>query len=149
MGFAPKKILVPTDFSKHSDAAAAAALDLAARFGATVTLLHVVPLTDYVAHAASLNAADPQLRELQPVLHRAAKASIAAEVARLAPAAKVDTDVIDGPPPAEICAYAKEHGVDLIVLGSHGLTGMKHLLLGSIAERVVHHATVPVLVVRD
>jgi len=149
MPFSPRKILVPTDFSKHSDRATQAALELAAKFGATVTLLHVVPLSDYANYASHLTPGNPELEQLQSVLHQAAEKSIAAEVARLAPSAKVDAATIDGPPPAEICAYAKERGFDLIVIGSHGLTGFKHLLLGSVAERVVHHASVPVLVVRD
>ena len=149
MPFAPKKILVPTDFSTHSDRAADVAIELAAKFGAKVTLLHVVPLSDYANYAAHLAPGSAEFEHLQRTLHNAATKSIAAEVARLSATTKVDADTVDGPPPAEICAYAKEHGVDLIVIGSHGLTGFKHLLLGSVAERVVHHSGVPVLVVRE
>jgi nucleotide-binding universal stress UspA family protein len=149
MRFQPKKILVPTDFSLHSDRAVSAAIELAQPFGATVTLLHVVPMSDYATYAARLAPGSSEFDRLQSSLHEAATKSIAAEVARLSSKLELSGDTVDGPPPAEICAYAKEHGFDLIVIGSHGLSGFKHLLLGSVAERVVHHATVPVLVVRD
>lgn len=149
MAFRPKKILVPTDFSVHSDQALSAAIELAGQYGAAITLLHVVPLSDYAAYASQLSPAGGELDSLQGALHQAAQKTISAQLDRLPNKASVTTAVIDGPAPAEICDYAKENGFDLIVLASHGHTGVKRLLLGSIAERVVHHATVPVLVMRD
>ncbi|MFT3843041.1 MAG: universal stress protein [Myxococcaceae bacterium] len=149
MAFRPKKILVPTDFSLHSDEALTAAIELATQYGAAITLLHVVPLSDYTAYASQLSPAGAQLDSLETALHQAAQKSIAAQLQRLPTQATIATAVIDGPAPAEICDYAKANGFDLIVLASHGHTGVKRLLLGSIAERVVHHATIPVLVMRN
>lgn len=59
-----------------------------------------------------------------------------------------EADVIGGAPDDAIVAYAQEHGADLIVMGSHGHTGLRHLLMGSVAEHVLRHAACPVLIVR-
>jgi universal stress protein A len=60
---------------------------------------------------------------------------------------QIDTKVIIGEPFGDICHVTEEEKVDLLVMGSHGRTGMSHVLLGSVAERVVRHAPCPVLVV--
>ena len=59
-----------------------------------------------------------------------------------------EADVVRGDPDDAIVEYAREHGADLIVMGSHGHTGLRHLLMGSVAEHVLRHAPCPVLIVR-
>jgi nucleotide-binding universal stress UspA family protein len=150
MPFHPKKILVPTDFSPFAQAAADAALELAQRFEARLVLVHAVPLPVYSSYAAGMEGASISLVEIQEALHAAGEKDGAREVERLSGrGVPVELVVLDGPPPAEICAQAEALGADLIVIGSHGRTGLKRFLLGSVAENVVRHAPVPVLVVRE
>jgi nucleotide-binding universal stress UspA family protein len=68
--------------------------------------------------------------------------------AEVAGAARVEAAKVAGEPAAEIVSFAREQGVDLLVLGTHGRTGLEHALMGSIAERVVRRARCPVLTVR-
>lgn len=121
-----REILLATDFSEPSRAAARVAVEYARRFGARLHLLHVVsPTTD--------PAPRPTLEHL------------AEELGREVP---VVTAVVSGLPVAEeIVRYARTHRIDLIVVGTHGRTGPSRLLLGSVAERVVRTAPCPVLAV--
>lgn len=149
MSFAPRRILVATDFSTFASAAADAAIALARRFDARVTLLHAIPLSAFAVFSTG-DAPGFDTAEMEEAVRAAAAKSGAAELTRLlASNVPVDVATVDGPPPAEICAYAAAQGFDLIVIGSHGRTGLQRLLLGSVAERVVRHASVPVLVVRQ
>jgi nucleotide-binding universal stress UspA family protein len=133
------RILVPTDFSRPSDAALTHARSLAGSTGATLHVLHVV---DNLFLRAVL--ADPRdyetaaLRQLQdrvPVDDRGAPAILVVE--------RSDE------PAAEITSYAHAHSIDLIVMGTHGRGRMAHLLLGSVAEKVARTAPCPVLTMRD
>ena len=140
----PSLILVPVDFSETTRLSIDYALEICAKFSARLSLLHVqkppiVPGTElgfnyaeYLEHL-SHTAAD-RLKELAAAL----PASCGAQ-----------TQVLEGIPWDLIVQYAAEHQVDLIVMPTHGRSGLKHLLLGSVAERVVRHAHCPVLVVRD
>lgn len=119
------EILVATDFSEASDAAARTALDYARRFGARLHLLHV-------AWAGS----DPTVP--------AALTKLAADFGASVP---VVTAVESGLPAAQIVRYADRKGIGLIVLGTHGRTGVTRALLGSVAERVIRTASCPVLTV--
>jgi nucleotide-binding universal stress UspA family protein len=131
------RILVPTDFSKPSDAALAHARRLATNTGATLHLLHVV---DNMFLRAVLG--DPHdyeaaaLRQLQERALADGKSSVLA-VER------------SDEPADEITSYARTHGIDLIVMGTHGRGRMAHLLLGSVAEKVAQTAPCPVLTMRD
>jgi nucleotide-binding universal stress UspA family protein len=121
---AVRDILLATDFSEASEPAVRVARDYAYRFGARVHLVHVAAPSD-----------------------PGAAARLGGIAATFAPA-EVVARVLGGPAPAAaIVGYAREHGIDLIVLGTHGRTGVSHLLLGSIAERVVRTAPCPVLTV--
>ncbi len=140
-----KTICCPIDFSDASRAAMEVAVDLARRMGARLTLLHAYPVPGYTFPDGSVVASPRMLQELaeQATRHlaewqRQAQALGAPEVA-------IHTAV--GEPAAEIVAWAKEQKLDLLVLGTHGRTGLEHALMGSVAERVVRRAHVPVLTV--
>ena len=140
-----KTILVPSDFSECSDEALLYGLELARRFGARLHLLHVVqdPATQpWAAEGFALPLFDV-VEEWQKQAERKLHAAVPdADRDRVTVASVVAT------PYAAILAYAAAHEVDLIVMGTHGRSGVSHMLLGSIAERVVRRAPCPVLTVR-
>lgn len=136
-------ILVPTDFSYASDAALGYARMLAARFGAALHLLHVV---DEPGSWSEVYAALP---EIQLRLSADAAKRLEAMAACLPPPVQATSAVVCGAPVPSIVKVAESKGADLIVMGTHGRRGMGHLLLGSVAERVVRLAPCPVLTVRE
>ena len=140
-----KKILVPMDFSNLSKDALPWATFLAAQFKAEVVLLHVVekfPIDYLMGRELTSHTIVPLMKQAETNLERA--------TTDLAKAfdLKMSAVVRAGKPYAEICEAAKVLEADLIVLTTHGYTGLKHVWLGSTAERVVRHALCPVLVVR-
>jgi nucleotide-binding universal stress UspA family protein len=141
-----KKILVPIDFSELSHRALAYACDLARDNSAALTLLHIYQLPQnlfpdgYLAFTAS--ATEELLRYLERGLSDTQK-DIGQRIR-----GPVSTKLVQGVPHVEIVREAEEGGFDLVVMGSHGRTGLRHALLGSVAERVVRRAPCPVLVVR-
>jgi universal stress protein A len=139
-------ILVPTDFSGTSDAALDYAYALARRLDASVQLLHVID--DPVADGLSPEACIVEGPALRTALLENARDRLAHRVAGEEPRVPVQTEVIFGHGPRTICEYAADRGIDLIVMGTHGRTGVAHVLLGSVAERVVRTAPCPVLTVR-
>lgn len=140
-------ILVPTDFSDTSDAALDFARAIAENFGASLHLLHVFedPLATGAFGAEAYAPIPPATRD---ALIEDAAARLAH---RLPPADELryggTTEIVGGVSAPTIVEYARKHGVDLIVMGTHGRTGMAHLLMGSVAERVVRCAECPVLTV--
>lgn len=140
-----KTILVPSDFSECSDAAIRYGLELARRFDAKLHLLHVVmdPATQpWAAEGLSIPMLE-SVAQWQKDAHQRLAASVpAADAGRATVVTTIAT------PYQEILRYAAENAVDLIVMGTHGRSGMSHMLLGSIAERVVRRAPCPVLTVR-
>ncbi len=141
-----KKILVPTDFSAYAKDAARLAIELAKRFEATLSFVHVFQSVAYVLPEGYMLYSAPQLGEILDDLDKLLSAEKSA--AQSAGASHVDGDLVEGVPATEIVRYAREKGCDLIVMGTHGRTGIKHALLGSIAEKVVRSADCPVLIVR-
>ncbi len=140
-----KKVLCPTDFSDGSREAIAAAVDLAKRLGGDITLLHVFQPVAYtmpegIALATPQVMADLQLR-VGETLERWRGETAAMGV-------EVTTATAMGAPFAEIVRYARDNAYDLIVLSTHGRSGLKHALLGSVAEKVVRKSDVPVLTIR-
>jgi nucleotide-binding universal stress UspA family protein len=136
-----RRILVPIDFSADSQHALQYALDVGAQLGATVTPVHVLERIPYQGEWLSppnLSDFTPSTQHLMTELRKLiAGSKFAAEpVVRVGHAAE------------EIVAAARDQGTDLIILSTHGYTGMRHVLLGSVAEKVLHHATCPVLAVR-
>ena len=136
-------ILVPTDFSYTSDAALGYARMLAARFGASLHLLHVV---DEPGSWSEVYAAIPDIRDR---LSADAGRRLEALAACMPTELKATSAVICGAPVPTIVRVAQSKGIDLIVMGTHGRRGMGHVLLGSVAERVVRLAPCPVLTVRE
>jgi nucleotide-binding universal stress UspA family protein len=139
------RILVPTDFSDQAQGALACARTMAERFGASLHLLHV--LEDPYATSAY---ATEVYGYLPPGLKESWQKNAEGRLATLLPASQVHTSsVIFGSPAKAIVEYADANAFDLIVMGTHGRSGVVHLLLGSVAERVVRTAQCPVLTVRE
>jgi nucleotide-binding universal stress UspA family protein len=142
----PRQILVPIDFSDCSYEALRYALAFAAHFRAGVILLHVIEVypIDYVLGLESTIEANGWLAEqAQSRLVQSAKRCAGADHVQ------VSAIVRFGRPFREITNAAKERQVDLIITGTHGFTGLRHLQLGSTAEKVVRYASCPVIVVRE
>ncbi len=138
-------ILVPIDFSEPSRRALRSAIQFAERFGARITLLHVVePLDqpDFAYFPLSLDSGKiiKMAKRKLDVLARMPKGGKCAIETKL---------VRTGKPFHEITEAARELKVDLVIISTHGYTGVKHALLGSTAERVVRHAPCPVLTIRE
>ena len=140
-----KRILVPTDFSTHADAAYQYALELAQAFAASVHLINVVEDPN-AAGMWSSEVYTAEIAGLQLNLVRDAKHRLEATVA--SGTANVSTEVRTGNSARQILEVAKEQGVDLIVMGTHGRTGIAHVVMGSVAEKVVRLAPCPVLTLR-
>jgi len=138
------KILVPTDFSEHSAYALSYAVDLAQRYEAALSLVHVYPVVNYAAAEGFALYTPEQLAELLSKLGDQLK--IAEEQARALGVSRISTTLLQGEAYKEILELAA--GFDLIVMGTHGRTGFKHALMGSVAEKLVRTAPCPVLTVR-
>jgi universal stress protein A len=139
-------ILVATDFSPASAGALEYARLLARTLGASLRLVHVVD--DPLLAAAWSEAYAFDTTELRDRLRRGAEAEIA-KVAATITDVPVATEVIVGSPARAIIGRTAEPDIDLVVMGTHGRSGVSHLLLGSVAERVVRTARCPVLTVRE
>lgn len=139
------KILVPTDLSDLSLMGLDYAQLLATQFNAHISLLHVicivpeftaVPIDPGIAPSCctndSLSTESPERFLAKKIQHNG----------------NITYIVRRGEPYREIITFAQEEGVDLIVMATHGRTGLAHVFLGSVAEKVVHHSTIPVLTVK-
>ena len=132
------RILCATDFSVSSEKAVQYAEKLALDLGADLILLHSFPTPVNWTPEGQLHPEDPRIQEqLNAVL---ATSPVAAKVVRVLQA---------GDPAPVICWVGQEHQCDLIVMGTHGRTGVSHLLFGSVAEYVLRNARCPVLCIRD
>jgi nucleotide-binding universal stress UspA family protein len=140
-----KTILVPSDFSECSDAAVRYGLELARRFDAKLHLLHVVQ--DPATQAWAAEGFTLPILEVVAQWQKEAQTRLIASVPA-ADAGRVTAFVTVTSPYPEILRYANEHAVDLIVMGTHGRGAVTHMLLGSIAEKVVRRAPCAVLTVR-
>jgi nucleotide-binding universal stress UspA family protein len=141
-----KSILVPIDFSAQSEKALAYAVPFAEQFGAKLTLLHVVePVAtpDFAGSFPLIMENDKVMAECRRHLERIVKDL------EIEPKLVEKTLVRQGRSFHEIADAARTLKVDLIIISTHGHTGLKHALLGSTTERVVRHASCPVLVVRE
>jgi nucleotide-binding universal stress UspA family protein len=143
--FRIKRILVPIDFSECSTKALRYAVPLARQHGAAIELIHVISSPAYAYSEYGLISPGPVGPDLAPGSKDALNKLAAAEIPREIPST---VEVRYGAPHFEITHFAKSEQADLIVISTHGYTGLKHVLLGSVAEHVVRYAPCPVLVVR-
>ena len=143
------RILVPVDFSAHSEKAIRYATTLANKFGARLSLLHVIE-DPFITGAWQAEAFIPNIPELLDDLIKAAENRMTEYKQQLAAhGSVVESIVITGRPASAIVEQASAGPFDLIVMGTHGRTGLSHAILGSVAERVVQKAPCPVLTVHD
>jgi len=146
--FKPKNILVPTDFSEDSDLAFQMALSIAATYQARIFLLHVISnmlqrsLSDY-CHDQGI--VDRVLNE--SIVYSNEKLKEAIDKGQKNGNIKVIPDVRKGQPYEEILKEASERKIDLIVIASHGETGLKKYFMGSVTEKVMKEAKCPVLLI--
>ncbi len=139
-----KRILCPVDFSDISTRVLQTAADLANRFGAELYVIHVFQLPasslPEAVYEAPVDLEDQIQKRLGAKLNEFIKETKIPEV-------KITTGVYEGVPHVEIISSARENHADMIVMGTRGKTGLTHVLLGSVAERVIRHAEAPVLTV--
>src|SRR5881394_1068039 len=138
------RILDPTDFSEPSDAALDYARALAGKCGSVIQLLHVVE-PPFDASALSNEAYVVGTPGMYEMLVKEAQAHLATRVHAADGALR--SEIITGQSAPTILQYAADQHIDLIVMGTHGRTGLAHLLMGSVAEHVVRKACCPVLTV--
>ncbi len=140
-----KKILIPIDFSDHSLFALEYAKLFAEKFNAELILLNVV---EPIMFVADLTMGQVNIPSIEGELIQKSEDKVNEIVNALKDKYNVRGLVKLGKPYTEIIEFAKSENVDLIVIGSHGHTGVEHLLFGSTAEKVIRKSTCPVLIVR-
>jgi len=142
-----EQIVVPIDFSNTSHKALQYAVPFSAQFGARLILLHVI---EPFALSAELGYIPPEVENPCQAAMKVALEKLAKHCQQqLGAKCLIQPSVRMGVPWHEITAAANESAADLIIISTHGHTGLKHVLVGSTAERVVRHAPCPVLVVRE
>jgi nucleotide-binding universal stress UspA family protein len=142
------RILVPTDFSEHSERAAAYALELARRFDAVeVHCLHVSDIPADLLATSAYYMTGPSEHFIDQVREESQK-NLDAFIAKNLPDVPVKKAFVEGRPFVEIVRYARDNKIELMVIATHGRTGLKHALFGSVAEKVIRKAPCPVLVVK-
>ncbi len=141
-----KRILLPTDFSSYSATATNYACQMATKFDAELHLLHTLEVHLASTPGFGMGLALPQY------VHESRLAAEKALTSVLDPqwlvGRKVVQAVVEGSPKVEIVRYARTQEIDLIVLATHGRSGLAHIIIGSVAESVVRTAPCPVLTVR-
>lgn len=142
-----RSILCPTDFSAPSEAALEHALELARRFGAGVRLIHAIELPPYLSQSPFVELATGGVT-LQEHMRARSDRALADRLAGVGvpEGVRLTHEVLEGDPRRAILAASED--ADLIVMGTHGRTGIAQLLMGSVAEHVVRMSEVPVLTVR-
>jgi nucleotide-binding universal stress UspA family protein len=138
------RILVPTDGSDHAAAATDHAVRLAAEHGATVHAVFVVDTSTNLLTVSRDEVRDA-LREVGE--DASERALAAAEAAASDADVPIHTHVYEGAPSKQILAAVDDLAVDAVVIGTHGHTGLRNRLLGSVSEQVVRHAPVPVVTI--
>jgi nucleotide-binding universal stress UspA family protein len=143
---ASQRFLVPTDFSEYANQALDYAINLAEKLDARLTLLHVIQPVPMAGVDMGVTLPSTYLQDLEAEIMQ----SMESQLARVTAAGlEGEIVVVHGVPFHEILETAKTQKVDLIVMGTHGRTGLQHILLGSVAEKVVRLAPCPVLVARQ
>jgi nucleotide-binding universal stress UspA family protein len=139
-----KKILVPTDFSRPSEAALHAAIALAKKFDASIVLLHAYQIPVYAYPTTPI----APVAEITSHVEQSASNALASTARACAPTGIAITTALHvGVPWEQILKAARQHEVDVIVMGSRGLRGLPRALMGSTAERVVRYSEIPVMTI--
>jgi nucleotide-binding universal stress UspA family protein len=138
--------LVPVDFSEYANQALEYAINLASKLDAHLTLLHVIPSLPLGGVDMGVTLPYTYIQDLEAEITSAMQAYLEQVTAV---GLEGEIAVVHGVPFQEIIEIAKTQQVALIVMGTHGRTGLQHVLLGSVAEKVVRLAPCPVLVVRQ
>jgi nucleotide-binding universal stress UspA family protein len=140
-----RSILAATDFSENAEQALGVAIDLAKQFGTELHVVHCLDLPIAIVNPYAVSVPDTLLTEARDEAARQLREAVArAEKAGVA----VKSHLAEVPAPQAISQLAEELGVDLVVMGTRGHTGLKHVLLGSVAERTIRHAPCSVLTVK-
>ena len=149
--FAPKCILVPTDFSNYADNALRQAVDIAKQYHAKIFLLHVSG--DHIRQCIEdYCLSDAVVKEIEQDSMMASIDNLKKEINRLSDDSS-DVEIFSyvkrGVPSEEVLREQEEKDIDLIVMASHGRTGISRILIGSVAEKVMRGAKCPVMLVRN
>jgi nucleotide-binding universal stress UspA family protein len=142
-----KHILVPVDFGEPSDCALETAIDLAKQYSASVTLVHTWEYPPYAYTGMEFSAVD-LLGPIQKAAREQLDQSVAKAQKALPPTANVTGILRQGVAWQQILSTIEEVKPDLVVMGTHGRRGVKHALLGSVAEKIVRTSMTPVLTIR-
>ncbi len=145
-----KKILVPVDFSECSRVAVRQAIDLAQKYDAVLEIFHAYEPPYYVGDVL-IQIPDKPALSVHDYIKQSAQTlldEMLTEVGGL-DTVRHTSDLVAGVPADAILEKCKDTSFDLIVMGTHGRRGLSHLLMGSVAERVIRQASCPVLVLRD
>jgi universal stress protein A len=145
--FQPRKILVPTDFSNDSNAALRMALSIAATYQARIFLLHVISKQSLADYCLDQNLVDRFLNE--SIVFSNEKLQEVIDKNQQRGNIKVIPDIRNGQPYEEILKEASDRKIDLIVIASHGKTGLQKYFIGSVTEKVMKEAKCPVLLIRS
>lgn len=144
-----KRILWPTDFSDLSLHACKYAAAFREQFGSELHVIHVLA-TPVPFEAGMTVPADIPISAADPELLQSAQDALGQLVdEQFKTRDNIVLEAFYGNAWHGVCEYAKEHGIDLIIIGTHGRTGLQHVLIGSTAERIVQHAPCPVLTVKN
>ncbi|MGV8074145.1 MAG: universal stress protein [Syntrophobacteraceae bacterium] len=146
--FEPKNILVPTDFSEHSDLALLQAIDIASKYNSKIYLLHV--MEDLHQCVADYCLSDAVMEEIKVQSQKATAEKLTKEVKAIGESkgVEIDFDIQTGVAYETILREQQTKGIDLIVIASHGKTGLLGHLVGSVAEKVLRSAKCQVLLVK-
>jgi len=141
------KLLVPTDFSEDSEQAARYAVELAKRFQAEIHCIHVVDIPADLLSTSDYYMTGPSEQFIEQVRQEGRK-NLEQFIAKNLAGVPVKSAFLEGRAFVEIVRYARDNQIDLMVIATHGRTGVKHALFGSVAEKVIRKAPCPVLVVK-
>lgn len=139
-----KKILCPVDFSQFSQEVVDYAVDLAIKYGAELHIMHVIPNMTYFTPYESFLTPE-NLVAIEKHIQDQVENDFEKVLKQNVPAKKV---IRTGVPFVEIIDYAKSESIDLIVMGTHGRSGIEHILIGNVAEKVVRKSPCPVMTIR-
>jgi nucleotide-binding universal stress UspA family protein len=146
MEYQVKKILVPIDFSDYSKKALQYAFNLAQHFNAQIVLIYVI---EPVIYPADFSMGQVALPSVDVEMNTRAKEELESLAKKEISGLDFKTVIKTGKPFVEIVETAAEEDIDLIIIASHGHTGVEHLLFGSTAEKVIRKAPCPVLTLRE